>query len=846
MFNHYRLPTVRSSVVALVIGAALLSSGVAIADDRRIAFDIPAETTAAALNDLATQADIHLLFPYDAAARTSAPALKGTYSIDEALALVMAGAGLEIAEQKDGSISLRVTAGKDDAATEVIVTGSHIRGGNPTSPVHTVTRADIDASGYSQIGDVMRSLPENFAGGQNPGVLAASNSNIANMNITNASTMNLRGLGSDATLVLVNGHRLAADSSFQGADISVIPLSAVKRIEIVPDGASALYGSDAVAGVANIILRKTFNGAEVSARLGTTTQGGGAEQTYSLLAGRAGTTGYVMLNLEYAKQDAILAGDRAFASDVASDATLIQPQVRRSAFVSLGRDLTDTVSVSLDALVSDRDTTYLNHMYRDYPGYTGWAYTPAFSVTAMADVALSGGWKAHITGGVAGSRNSTGISSYGVDYPSYNTNHLEYIEATADGTLFSLPGGPLKVAVGGGVRTEGFQQNFRGSPSLLTPSRQVDYVYLEGQVPLIAPSSDRTGLHALELNLSARIEHYSDFGSTTNPRVGIRYVPFNDLTLRASWGQSFKAPSFLQMYQAVTLALYKPGILGGSNDGSIAMLVYGGNTDLKPETSTSWSLGADYAPARMPGLTLSLNLFNIDYTDRVVQPINPLTASLSNPQFEPFLKIDPATVTVETLVANAYSLDNYSGLTYDPNKVSVIIYDNYQNATAQTAHGVDLGYRQHFTLAGGALDAFANATWLHLEQQTIATQPKVILSGTIFNAPEFKARGGVTWQKGGLSLSGIVNYLGEETDTGVTPNHAIASWTTVDTHLAYNFAGRSGYARDLKLALSVSNLLDRDPPYAPSPALFYEGLAFDSTNASLIGRTVSLTLTKGW
>lgn len=846
MSKHRYLPTVRSSIIALVVGAALLSGGAAIADDRKVAFDIPAENTAAALNDLATQANIHLIFPYDLASKTSAPAVKGTYTVDDALALILAGSGLEIAEEKEGTVSLREVGSKSEAVTEVIVTGSHIRGGSPTSPIHTVTRSDIDASGYSQIGDVMRSLPENFAGGQNPGVLGASGANIANMNLTNASTMNLRGLGSDATLTLVNGHRLAADYTFQGVDYSGVPLAAVKRIEIVPDGASAIYGSDAVAGVANIILRKNYDGAEVSARIGTTTQGGGAEQTYSLLAGHSTSTSYALFNLEYSKSDAIYASDRDFAAAVPSDATLMAPQVRRSAFISAGHDFNDSVSVSLDALLSDRDMTYSTHMYTAYPGYTGWAYTPAFSISAMADIALAKDWKSHITAGAAKSRNSMGISAYGADYPSYFTNGLQYLEATADGTLISLPGGPIKVALGGGVRTENFQQGYAGSATGLTPSRQVDYAYFEADAPLVSPSTDRTGLHALELNLSARTEHYSDFGATTNPRVGLRYVPFNDLTVRASWGTSFKAPSFLQMYQQFTLTLFQKSIMGGTNDGTIAMQAYGGNPDLKPETSSSWSLGAEYTPARVAGLTLSVNVFNIDYTDRVVQPINPATTALSNPQFAPFLDVNPSVETVEALVAKAYSMDNYSGLTYDPANVTVIAYNNYQNATAQTAHGVDLGYRQHFELVGGSLSAFANATWLHLEQQTIATQPSQVLSGTAFNAPDFKARGGLTWQKGGLSASGIVNYLGDETDTGVTPNETIASWTTVDANLAYSFAGKTAAAKGLKLTLSVSNLFDRNPPYAAGPALAYAGLAYDSTNTSLIGRSVSLTLTKAW
>jgi hypothetical protein len=191
-------------------------------------------------------------------------------------------------------------------------------------------------------------------------------------------------------------------------------------------------------------------------------------------------------------------------------------------------------------------------------------------------------------------------------------------------------------------------------------------------------------------------------------------------------------------------------------------------------------------------------------------------------------------------------MDNYSGLPYASNNVSAIAYNNYQNATAQTAHGVDLGYRQSFTVKDGTLSTFANATWLRLEQQTIETRPSARLSGTVFNAPDFKARGGVTWQTGGFSASGIVNYLGDETDNGITPNEQIGSWTTVDATLSYNFDDSDAALRGVKVALSASNLFDRDPPRAASPAIAYGGLAYDSTNTSLVGRFVSLTVTKGW
>ena len=249
-------------MAVVAAGIILFTAPVALAQGNLLTFNIPAENTAQALNDFAKQANVQILFPYDVAEKYTSLGLKGSLTRAAALDELLANTSLEVASQSDTTISLRVKespgATASEATTEVIVTGSHIRGGNPTSPVHVVTRSDIEESGYSEVGDLVRSLPENFAGGQNPGILGATATIAGNGNVSSGSTVDLHGLGTDATLVLLNGHRLSADSFHQGSDISGIPLDAIQRIEIVPDGASALYGSDAVAGVANFILRKNY------------------------------------------------------------------------------------------------------------------------------------------------------------------------------------------------------------------------------------------------------------------------------------------------------------------------------------------------------------------------------------------------------------------------------------------------------------------------------------------------------------------------------------------------------------------------------------------------------------
>ncbi|BEV10597.1 TonB-dependent receptor [Asticcacaulis sp. DW145] len=839
------------SVCTLSLALFLGTAGAIAAEDRKV-YVIEAQSTAAALNAFARQSGLQLMFDYAEAARTTAPVLKGSYTRKEALAILLANTRFEVGSEDAGVIYLKVSERQGSAGaaaveaepTEVIVTGSYIRNSQPTAPMRSVGRSDLDAAGYGQLGDVVRGLPENFAGGQNPTVVGSGPTNIGNQNITNASTFNLRGLGTDATLVLLNGHRLASDSFFQGVDISGIPLAAVQRIEIVTDGASALYGSDAVAGVANIILRKNYDGAEVSARLGGTTQGGGFEQTYSALIGRSSAEGHALLNVEYSDQEGITAGQRDFTQAAAPASNLLRPQTRRSAFVSLGRDLTPTLSLSFDGLVSDRTVSSVDQYLKDYDAYYITSYNPNYNLAWTLDMDI-GDWGLKATAGLAGSRNSVWTRAPGYVGQSNFRNGIEYLEVVADGPIVSGPTGTIKGAIGGGRRTESFANGLASRRNFYQGERHVDYLFAEVLAPLISASENRIGLQALDLSLSARTERYSDFGSTTNPRVGLRYVPVSGLTVRTSWGKSFKAPSFLQMYQTPLLYLYRASAFGYTGGGT-ALMTWGGNRDLRPERATSRTFGAEYRPEGIRSMVLSATWFDIDYRDRVIQPISPTSAGLSNPIFAAFVEWNPSPARQSDLIAGASTFTNFSGAAYNPATVVAVQQNRYANATAQTVEGVDLGYRQSFALARGGLSAALNATWMDVRQQTLTTTPEFQLSGTIFNVPAFKARAGLTWTRGAFSAAGFVNHIAEEDDTGVSPNRRIGAWTTADATLSWRFGDTVPAFRGVKLALAVTNLFDQDPPIAYSPSLDFEGISFDSTNTTVIGRTVALTLTKSW
>lgn len=198
----------------------------------------------------------------------------------------------------------------------VVITGTSIRGseliGNTVQIIDGSALAD---SGRATIADMLRDVPVNFAGGvaNSDNTRGGQDTSSAGANLTGGSGVNLRGLGALSTLVLVDGRRVAASGQFGDfVDIANIPAAAIERIEILSDGASAIYGSDAVGGVVNIILKRDVEGFNTLARLGTTTQGGGDELQVSAVWGGQWAGGRAVVGYEYNDRSRVGAEDRDF------------------------------------------------------------------------------------------------------------------------------------------------------------------------------------------------------------------------------------------------------------------------------------------------------------------------------------------------------------------------------------------------------------------------------------------------------------------------------------------------------------------------------------------------------
>lgn len=243
---------------------------------------------------------------------TYAPPAKHRLCRSLSAAMVMAASATCLAMLPHTAQAQEAAASSDGAAPStdkaktlegVTVTGSRIRRVDveTANPVVTVDRTQIAASGKATLGDIVQELPS-IAGN-------ATNANTNNGGGTGAATISLRGMGDKRTLILVNGVRLAYN------DVNSIPANMIDRVEVLSDGASAIYGSDAIGGVVNFILRDKFDGVQLSGDFGESSHSDGFRRHFSLTAGHTGQRGSIVAGIDHQSLDAVSASARAFSHD---------------------------------------------------------------------------------------------------------------------------------------------------------------------------------------------------------------------------------------------------------------------------------------------------------------------------------------------------------------------------------------------------------------------------------------------------------------------------------------------------------------------------------------------------
>ncbi len=425
-----------------------------------------------------------------------------------------------------------------------------------------------------------------------------------------------------------------------------------------------------------------------------------------------------------------------------------------------------------------------------------------------------------------------------------NESEARSANVLIQGDWFNLPGGQMSVAVGAQVRQELFDN--RGETFLVgvtprlfpspTRERSVSALFAEARLPLVGPDNARPGVQSLDVSVAARVEDYDDFGTTTNPKLGVVWSPLERLTLRASWGTSFRAGALQQIFEEAAVS---PAFLD-REDGSeaLVLLLIGGNRNLKPETSQTLTAGFDYRFAT--GSNLSVNVFETRFEDRIAQPVNAnFDGALIDPSLRPFVVfVNPASVPADLALVESYAASPGFSPAFPTTAYGAVVDTRWVNTGDVRVSGVDIAGRHAWRFVQGELAFDASVSWvLDYASRSTPAAPVQRLAGRLGYPADLRARTGLTWSRGEWQVGGAWNFVDSYRDS---VGSRIDAWNTADASIAWSPTGRR--LGGLRLQLTAQNLFDQDPPFYDSPS----GYGFDAGQANPLGRVVSLQLIRRW
>lgn len=1007
MARHIRIAAALASVSTISLGVGASPAYAQAPEDKR-SYNIEAQALSGALSAYAEQSGIEIIFTPEAVRGKRSNVLRGSYGPAEALSLLLRGTGLF--SRRGSGTALIITSerpsgipddfgraalaegavqGAADEDREIVVTGSIIRGAAPAGAnLIVLDRGELERTGRGTLAEAIQTTPQLHGGGANDftqrsGAGSAPNLFGSQSSIGTAS-LNLRGLGVEETLTILNGRRLAPAGDYGAiADVSMIPMAAVARVEILADGASATYGADAMAGVINIITDRRFEGAETRLRAGFETRTWQPELQASQTFGWTSDRGNIMVSADYLRREPVPLRGRRFAETAdqrplggrdwrtnycspgniifppelagaipaggggsitpdqirlgesnlcdagSADRYLTPSSERASVFISGLYELTGRLRVSLDLLGSarrssnavDAFSTLLevptSNAYRhangfssavtpfDLPVYIAYQFAELGSPIYRDDVwtilasggfeyALGTDWKAglHATYGrydrgfqspildsrpaEAGGRLALALAS-GDPQSAFNpfgdatANSRQLVESffhryrldqisdyrsvdfRVGGTLEELPGGAARIALGGEYRRENLTifsrfyypelaPGYSGAPGD-TQSRDVTAIFAELFLPIFGPANAMPGLRRLELSASGRYDHYSDFGGSFNPKVGLSWSPIGGVAFRGAFGTSFKAPFLPNLYDQSTLLFTAfPATVGApdaNGDGYVDLaFFYGGNPLLRPERGRSWTAGFDVRPSDVPGLHLYATYFNLRFRGRFAQASDPFLIFLDPDAFQNIAYFPaPTSQQVEVIAAAAERVIGAA----PPSGVEAIIDVRTLNFSSQVMEGIDAGVNYSRDGLGGTIQFSGDLAYISRYKSRLGESSATTNYLGIVGLPaRWKARGTIGWSREGTNLSVAVNHVSGYSNSFVAPTESIASYQTVDFSLRLPLSGIGrGPSFATTLDFHVTNLFDADPP-------FVNGAGYDGANADPVGRRVAVQLTTRW
>ena len=880
--SSYSRSSLARSLSALSVAVILGQGNVAAAQSSPKRFDIERQTLSSALNEFARQSDRQILFSTEVVDAKRTNGIKGELEPEAALRQLLEGTGLTFrvttgntilvetlhagetanVPVPNGSFRLaQLGASQDPASTaneeqtdqspsgvsdqraeldEIIVTGTHIRGiQSPAAPLTVFDRTDIERTGLSTTEDFIKTLPQNFGGGNSSSVVGGIlGGEGAGLNYGFATGINLRGLGNLSTLTLINGRRIAPAGVGNVIDVSLIPLNAIERMEVMTDGASAIYGSDAVGGVVNIITRRDFDGVEAHGRYGSVTSGSHSKSEAGAVWGGNWTDGSALVSYDYGKKTNLDSRDRAFTVGAMDPTDLLPEESRHTVLASLMQSAGDNVELALDGFFGKRYTALLltNPLLYDSD-----SSAKQYGLMADGKVDIGAGWRADIAAGFSQNKTeSTTVLGGGLQTSVFNGRaRIWSIDVAADGPVAEIPGGEIKLAGGGHYRHESYNSTGTAGPSGGTNKRDVSAVFGELFIPIVGQKNAMPLVERLELTVAGRYEHYTAAGSATDPKIGLLWSPAQPLAVRGTYGTSFRAPLLSEQGGRLLYAVFplpNPAAPGGATP---TLLLQGGNPGLEPESAATWTVGADFKPATIPGFTATATYFKADFEDRITNAFtaNQIFSVFLNPANFPaygqYFLLNPPLA----LVNSYYADPNFQNPINIPAVAVGAILDNrLANVAQRIEDGIDFTIAYVTDTTVGQIDTQLSATHLFgMKDRFTPVAPQVSVLNRPYYPNDWKLRGSLGWSNEWLSATVFVNHVGSYEDLRTTPPFEISSWTTVDLAAAYTLPGQLD---KVDVALSVLNLFDKDPPLVPHAI----ALNYDPTNAEALGRFIAVQL----
>ena len=492
-------------------------------------------------------------------------------------------------------------------------------------------------------------------------------------------------------------------------------------------------------------------------------------------------------------------------------------------------------------------------------------YNRGYSITDTTNPSLAPQFAQYLNG--PGLTTATAINPYNVMATSpqtlafitgaykqigYARQSLDDVRVQGDGPLFDLPGGTVRAAVGAEWQKATLDA-FQGTPatSIDDPTigrgkaeRTVKAFFGQVNIPIVGEANALPLVQSFAIDLSARYDDYSDFGTTTNPKVAFTWGVIDGLQLRGNFGSSFNAPSLAdttggadaRLQYFPTTGTVKPGD-PASNLQRPTITISGGKATLQPQTADTYSFGFDYKPAFFQQLQVGMSYWSVELEDRI--GLATTGADLFRlPAFANYYQTNPTLAQLIAIRGNlplqgfpSNDLSVLYGNGADPYLVVDLRRDNFGMFKVK---GVDFNASFRQPVSWGNI--FANVAGTRPLKRESQNKGSPASNDLAFNQSKLQLSTTLGVNVGALTASVTRNYSKGYNLVNVVNQTKIKSFAPINLSVRYDFSGDAIYNKDLSVTLNVDNLMDDQPPF--------QNVSGGTGNGSTLGRYVAVGLRK--